>query len=93
MSLLVSDLLCVILSIVLFSLPRLFPTMYSLVIAPRLVPILLPLDEIALTVSIYVTVGVAIERWFSVCKPHKQMMENAGLAHHNPLSGISYPLQ
>ena len=43
MSLLVSDSLCVILSIVLFSLPRLFPTMYSLVIAPRLVPILLPL--------------------------------------------------
>jgi len=44
---------------------------YSSRVLPHMVPIALPLTQIALTGSLYTVVAVALERYYSICKPFK----------------------
>ena len=63
-TLLLSDSICIILSILIFSVPRL-SHQYEFYIFPHLIPVILPLTQISLTISVYTTVAVAVERFIS----------------------------
>ena len=70
--LLLSDTICILFTISVFALPQI-SYFYATNIFPHLIPVLLPLAQISLTVSIYATIGVAVERFVSVCSPHTKV--------------------
>ena len=63
--LLVSDSSCILLTNIMFSLP-VVSTRYALFTYPHLIPVLLPITQIFLTISVYTTIGVAVERFVSI---------------------------
>ena len=66
-ALLLSDSICIIMSLLLFSLP------YLIALSPYMVPILLPIAQVALTMSVYMIIALSFERFFTVTKPHRQV--------------------
>ena len=63
--LLLSDTICIILTNMMFAMPVLSTT-YALYTFPHMIPTLLPITQIFLTISIYTTIGVAVERFVSI---------------------------
>ena len=63
--LLISDSSCILLTNIMFSLP-VVSTRYALFTFPHLIPVLLPITQIFLTISVYTTIGVAVERFVSI---------------------------
>jgi len=63
------DLLYIISSIVIFGIPNIFQSVSSTHTYKHLVPILLPICQIGLTGSIYLTLAIAVERYTTVCHP------------------------
>ena len=64
--LLLSDSTCIIMTVILFSLP------YLTTVSPYLVPISLPIAQVALTMSVYMTIALSLERFLVVSKPQNQ---------------------
>ena len=73
-TLMISDSFCIIFSSLIFSVPCISHS-YSLYIFPHLIPPILPMAQISLTNSVYITVAVAVERFMSVCQPLQQVRE------------------
>ena len=69
-ALLLSDSICIIMTFMLFSLP------YITTVSPYLVPISLPIAQVALTMSVYMIIVLSLERFLVVSRPHKQVRTN-----------------
>ena len=67
-ALLLSDTICIIMAFLLFSLPHLTT------VSPYLVPIALPIAQVALTMSVYMIIVLSLERFLVVTRPQKQVM-------------------
>ena len=63
--LLISDSSTILLTNLAFCLPMV-STPYLLFTHPHLIPVLLPITQIFLTISVYTTIGVAVERFVSI---------------------------
>ena len=59
----------VCLSIIIFSMPRLFPSLWTNSTYLHMFPMLLPLDQVGLSGSIYFTLAIAVEMYCAVCHP------------------------
>ena len=66
-ALLLSDTICIIMTFILFSLPHLT------VVSPYMVPISLPIAQVALTMSVYMIIVLSLERYLVVSRPQKQV--------------------
>ena len=66
-ALLLSDTICIIMAFLLFSLPHLTT------VSPYLVPIALPIAQVALTMSVYMIIVLSLERFLVVTRPQKQV--------------------
>jgi len=64
------DILYIFINIIIFGLPNIFASVEEGSIYKNAVPILLPIAQIGLTGSIYLTVAITIERYFTVCHPY-----------------------
>jgi len=69
LSLALCDLLYVLLNIVLFGIPSVFKHFTNTIYYNHMVPFLLPVAQMCLTGSIYLTLAIAIERYTTVCHP------------------------
>lgn len=66
-ALLLSDSICIIVTFLLFSLPHLTT------VSPYMIPIALPIAQVALTMSVYMIITLSVERYVAVTKPHLQV--------------------
>ena len=69
-ALLLSDSICIIMTFMLFSLP------YITTVSPYVVPISLPIAQVALTMSVYMIIVLSLERFLVVSRPQKQVRTN-----------------
>ena len=70
----VFDLIYVCLSITIFSMPSLFPSLWTSSTYLHMIPILLPMAQVGLSGSIYFTLAIAVERYCTVCHPFWKVM-------------------
>ena len=63
--LLISDTICILLINIIFSC-KLLSLDFAIYILPHIIPWLLPVTQIFLTISVYTTIGVAVERFVSI---------------------------
>ena len=63
------DLVYVCLSIIIFSMPSLIPSLWTNSTYLHMIPMLLPMAQVGLSVSIYFTLAIAVERYRTVCHP------------------------
>ena len=63
--LLISDTICILLINILFTC-KLLSLNFAIYILPHIIPWLLPITQIFLTISVYTTIGVAVERFVSI---------------------------
>ena len=63
--LLISDTICIILINIIFTC-KLLSLDFAIYILPHIIPWLLPITQIFLTISVYTTIGVAVERFVSI---------------------------
>ena len=63
--LLISDTICILLINLLFTC-KLLSLDFALYLLPHMIPWLLPVTQIFLTISVYTTIGVAVERFVSI---------------------------
>ena len=75
--LLISDSSTILLTNLAFCLPMV-STPYLLFTHPHLIPVLLPITQIFLTISVYTTIGVAVERFVSISTHTPQTRVGAG---------------
>ena len=68
------DLLYVAMSIMIFSIPTIFPTIWSSTIYLYVITICLPIAQVGMSGSIYLTVAIAVERYSTVCHPFWKVM-------------------
>ena len=66
-ALLFSDSICIIMTFMLFSLPHLTT------VSPYVVPICLPIAQVALTMSVYMIIVLSLERFLVVSRPQYQV--------------------
>ena len=66
-ALLLSDSICIIMAVILFSLP------YIPIYTPYMVPVSLPIAQVALTMSVYMIIALSLERFLVVSRPQKQV--------------------
>lgn len=69
----ICDLIYLVMSIMLFSLPTLFHSVTYAHWYVKLVPIMLPLAQVSLSGAIYVTIAISLERYNMVIKPFTVM--------------------
>ena len=63
--LLISDTICILLINIIFT-TKLLSLDFAIYILPHIIPWLLPITQIFLTISVYTTIGVAVERFVSI---------------------------
>jgi len=84
------DLLYVCLSITIFSLPNLFPSIWTNSTYLHMIPILLPLAQIGLSGSIYFTLAIAVERYCAICHPFWKLSHScSSFCYILPISFLS----
>ena len=71
-------------TVILFSLP------YLTTVSPYLVPISLPIAQVALTMSVYMTTALSLERFLVVSKPQNQVSHNTILQYVEYVMCLSY---
>lgn len=64
------DTLYILANVNIFGLPNIFRSLEDMELYKRAVPVLLPIAQIGMTGSIYLTVAITIERYFTVCHPY-----------------------
>ena len=69
LSLAAFDLIYICLSITIFSMPSLMPSLWTNSTYLHMIPMLLPLAKVGLSGSIYFTMAIAVERYCTVCHP------------------------
>ncbi|XP_023337723.1 FMRFamide receptor [Eurytemora carolleeae] len=69
----VFDILFLVGMVLLYTVPRASST-YRTNIEPVILPVLLPLTQVTLTGSVYSVVAVAVERYYTICRPFKYNM-------------------
>ena len=67
-ALLVSDSVCILMTFSLFSLPKMFP------VSPYIIPVSLPVAQVFLTFSIFMTLTLSLERYLVVSNPHHKVI-------------------
>ena len=63
------DLMYVFLSIIIFSMPSLMPSLLTNSTYLHMFPMLLSMAQVGLSGSIYFTIAIALERYCAVCHP------------------------
>lgn len=67
-ALLVSDSVCILMTFTLFSLPKMMP------VSPYIIPVSLPVAQVFLTFSIFMTLTLSLERYLVVSNPHHKVI-------------------
>ena len=69
------DLLYISMSIMIFSIPSIFPTMWTSTTYLYMITICLPIAQVGMSGSIYLTLAIAMERYSTVCHPFWKVRE------------------
>lgn len=76
------DLLYILMALLLFGVPEVYNGIRAFAWYARMVPVLLPLAQIGLTGSIFLTVAIAIERYATVCHPFFKVSHSWSSLHY-----------